>query len=443
MRAVLQIHRALLLAMVASLQLPVSAPQVPETVLRPAAAPGPLDSPLKGWCVYTDAGTIHQRYSMVFRSISWRELEPREGEYRFAEWERKSWEEPAARGKHIVLRVWADYPGRAPGVPDWLREKGVRLTPYSDYGGGLAPDYNHPATIAGLQRLIAAMGRRYDGHARVAFLQMGFLGFWGEWHTYPRTELFATPDTQKRIIDACRRAFPRTMVMARYAGGYAGKQPWLGFFDDLFPEDTDGPEGWEFLPQMRRSGRTENWRRAAVGGEMAPGQAKKWLGGGYPRTVAMLEAAHFSWVGPYSPALEEPTPELLSRSRTLVRRMGYEFSLREIRHPSRIKRDRPFSFQVTGVNQGVAPFYYPWPVELALMDARGRMAERLPLRVDIRAWLPGAFTLRASPRVRTAPGRYTLALGIRDPGTGRPAVAFANDLPRRDGWTVLSSVTVE
>ena len=259
-----------------------------ETVVRPAAAPGPLDNPLKGWCTYTDAGTIHQPYSMVFREVSWRELEPREGEYRFAEWEKKTWDEPLARGKHVVLRVYADYPGKASGVPEWLREKGVRLTPYTDHGGGLAPDYDHPATIAGLERLITAMGRRYDRLPRVAFLQMGFLGFWGEWHTYPRTSIFASAATQKRVIDACRRAFPNKIVMARYAGGYAGKQPWLGFFDDMFPEDTDGPEEWKFLPRMRRSGRTENWKRAAIGGEMVPNAARTWLGDKIEQTRAML-----------------------------------------------------------------------------------------------------------------------------------------------------------
>jgi len=37
-----------------------------EVVVCPEAAPGPLDNPLKGWCPYTDAGPIHQPYSMVF-----------------------------------------------------------------------------------------------------------------------------------------------------------------------------------------------------------------------------------------------------------------------------------------------------------------------------------------------------------------------------------------
>ena len=35
-------------------------------IIHPEAAPGPLDNPLKGYCVYTDAGKIHRPYSMVY-----------------------------------------------------------------------------------------------------------------------------------------------------------------------------------------------------------------------------------------------------------------------------------------------------------------------------------------------------------------------------------------
>ena len=50
--------------------------------------------------------------------------------------------------------------------------------------------------------------------------------------------------------------------------------------------------------------------------------------------------------------------------------------------------------------------------------------------------------LSAAPTVRVTPGRYTLALGIRDPWTRRPGIGFANALPRRDGWTLLSELDI-
>jgi hypothetical protein len=423
-----------------------------EVTVRFEAAPGPLDNPLKGWCTYT-GGTIHQPYSMVFRYVSWRELELREGDYRFAEWEAKTWGEPQANGKHVVLRVYADYPSQPLGLPDWLREKGVTETAYTDHGGGKSPDYNHPAMIAGMERLIAALGRRYDTNPRVAFLQLGLLGFWGEWHTYPRTELFASEATQARIVDAYRKAFPNKKVMAHYAKGYPGQQAWLGFHDDYFPEDT-GDEGvskdWYFLHNIRKSGRAENWKRAVIGGEMIPHEGKNaryWLGDAerFAFTLKRAEETHFTWVGPYLPALEKPpSSEFVARSERLVRRIGYEYRLTELRHPEMIRRNQPFSLTLTGENQGIAPFYYPWPVRLALLNDADRVAEQVTLnRTDIRKWLPGPFTLRETSVFRTAaPGRYRLALGLIDPWKNKPAVGFANRLPRINGWNVLTTVKV-
>lgn len=422
---------------------PAAPPPAPMQTLHPAPAPGPLDNPLKGWCVYTIAGPIRQPYSMVFHYVPWKTLEPVEGDYRFADWER-TWDDPIGKGKRVVFRVYLDYPGLPSGVPDWLARKGVTRTPYKDYGGGLSPDYDHPALAAGLEKLIAALGRRYDTDPRIAFVQIGLLGFWGEGHTYPRPELFASAATQKRVLDAYQKAFPDKVLMARYPSELTAAQPALGFHDDLFPDDTDPSIGWHFLARLAAAGCADRWRRAALGGEMVPGGAGKWVAGdGFAHTMEMVTQGHFSWIGPYGPAEEpEQTPALTAHSQALVRRLGYEFRLSEVRLPRQVATGGRLSCLLRGRNQGVAPFPYPWPVELALLDARGAVVQTMPQPDDIRRWQPGAFTLQASEPVTARPGRYALALGIRDPWTKRPAVGFANALPRTGGWTLLGPVTV-
>jgi hypothetical protein len=417
-----------------------------EVVVRPEPAPGPLDNPLKGWCPYTIAGPIHQPYSMVFLYVPWKDLEPREGEYAFDAWERSAWNVEAARGKHVVFRVFADYPNRPGAFPDWLVDAGIKTTAYDEkeVGKGTSPDYNDPRTATAMERLIAAMGKRYNADPRVAFIQVGLLGFWGEMHTWPRAELYASADTERRIIDAYRAAFPDKIVMARYAGGPAGEQPWLGFHDDMFPEDTDNGHDWSFLAKMRRAGRTDNWQRAAVGGEMVPHAAERLLGPDYELTSDMLGRAHFTWVGPYCPALVESKDEQFRRrSEEMVRAMGYEYRLTEIRHPARVSSGGKLTIDVRGANDGVAPFYYPWPVMLALLDDADRVTAEVPLSsCDIRRWLPGPFRASAELTFDVPPGRYRLALGIRDPWTKRPAIRFANELPVSDGWTIVSGIEV-
>src|SRR5690606_10170024 len=131
--------------------------------------------------------------------------------------------------------------------------------------------------------------------------------------TYPQVSLYASPETERRVIDAYRQAFPDKMLMARYAKGYAGSQDWLGFHDDMFPEDTDNGKDWSFLSGMRKSERTENWQVAVIGGEMTPGGAKKWLGNHFDLTSTMLQRSHFTWIGPYCPALTKPVDDTFGR----------------------------------------------------------------------------------------------------------------------------------
>ncbi len=422
-------------------------------------APGPLDNPLKGWCTYTDSD-LYLPYAMVFRYVSWRELEPAEGDYRFADWERKSWDgDPKAAGKHVVFRVYIDYPGLLSGLPEWLKAKGVKTTPYvakelEGYEPGAAkgesPDYANPVFVAALEKLIAALGKRYDAHPRIAFIQLGLLGFWGEWHTWPVEKLFAGSElAQKRVVEAFKVAFPNKKLMARYAKDTPGKQPWLGFHDDYFPEDTGFSEDWHFLRGMRESGRFDNWRAAGIGGEMIPNAATKWVGteAGFARTKAMVAAAHFSWVGPYSPAMEKRAKTdaaFRARCDGLVRQMGYQFRLDELALPRVIRRGGTIPLTLRGVNTGVAPFYYPWQVRMALLTANGKVAETAPLpRVDIQGWQPGAFVASDGLRFSAPPGRYRLALGIIDPWTKRPAIRFANDIPTTgDGWAILAPLAI-
>jgi len=413
-------------------------------VTRPPSAPGPLDNPLKGYCLYTNAGEIHRPYSMVFQYVSWKELEPIEGRYAFEAWEKKKWSHPRANGKHVVLRVYVDYPGKSSGLPDWLRAKGVTEKDYRAHGGGKSPDYNHPQMMLALERLIAAMGKRYNTHPRVAFIQLGLLGFWGEWHTYPRGELFASEATQHRVLRAYLKAFPNKQLMARYADGALAKYQSIGFHDDMFPEDTDNGKDWSFLARMRRSGHIDSWKQRVVGGEMVPNGAKKWLGKRWEFTQEMANRSHFSWVGPYGPALEAKTSDdFIAHSDQLVRQMGYQFRLTEVRHSQSVVPGAQCKVVLQGVNEGVAPFYYPWPIKLAWLDDQRTVLSSVQLKDDVRKWLPGKFEIQATLPAPTKSGTYQLGFGIEDLWKKKPAIRLANDLPVKEGWTVLGKVEVK
>lgn len=419
----------------------------PTVTVYPEPAPGAIDNPLKGWCPYPNV-EVYQPYSMSFQYVRWKDLEPIEGQFAFEKWEQEQWEQPRSKGKHVVFRVFIDYPGKESGLPDWLREKGVPETAYEEHGGGLSPDYDRPEMVAAMERLIAALGERYNRHPRVAFIELGLLGFWGEWHCYPKgNELYASEQTEARVLSAYRRALPNKSLMVRYANERTGKQRWIGFHDDLLPADTDG-EDWGFLPKLRKHGGVNNWRRAVFGGEMQPGQAAKWLGKDYETTRTMVERAHFSWMGPYCPSQENPAEmpgQYLARCHELVRRMGYNFRITKAKHHQALVPGQPFRVALLGENLGVAPFYYPWAVEFALIDGQDRVVAHQPTDWDLRRWQPGkAFSEEASLSFGKVPaGSYRLALGIRDPWKDEAAIGFANRLNKVRGWSVFSRVEVE
>ena len=126
----------------------------------------------------------------------------------------------------------------------------------------------------------------------------------------------------------------------------------------------------------------------------------------------------------------------------MVRKMGYQFRLEEIRHSGSVLAGAPCKIVLQGVNEGVAPFYYPWPVQLAWIDDDGKILSKTNLKDDVRKWLPAQFALEANLTAPVKPGSYRIGFGIEDPWQGKPAVRLANRLPMAGDWTILGKVEV-
>lgn len=407
------------------------------------SGPVPVTNPLKGYAPYDSPDSAHYEPStLVYKSATWRELEPSEGVYKFDEWVNRDWMTPFAKDRHVVMRVMLDYPSRPPMIPQWLIDQGVAMKPYTDHGGGLCPDYHDPKLQEALLKLIDQLGKRFNGEKRLAYLQLGFLGHWGEWHTWPRDDLFASFDFQRKVVDRTRSAFPDKIMMMRTATNYAATLPYVGYFDDLIPDDTDDGQEWHFLPQIRAAKRDQNWKVAAIGGEMYPGQAKRFLGPDWGTTVAAIRNGHFSWMGPYCPDHEDGDEQFRQRRRELSQMMGYTFRLDSVKVPIRANPGDTVEFALKGTNIGNAPFYYPWPVRVGFVDSKGVVSGIQDIRFDLRSWLPGSATMETKVKLPTTPGNYGVAIGIFDPWKNRATVRFANEVPSQDGMAVVAKLQV-
>ena len=62
----------------------------------------------------------------------------------------------AAKSRHIIVRFYLDYPNKPSGVPEYLRNGGLRMDSYTEYGGGQSPDYFNNTLI---QAVVDFVGR--------------------------------------------------------------------------------------------------------------------------------------------------------------------------------------------------------------------------------------------------------------------------------------------
>jgi hypothetical protein len=110
--------------------------------------------------------------------------------------------------------------------------------------------------------LIKVLGERYDGDIRIGFWEIGFLGHWGEWHTYPNETYFASKNHQDQILTAFNSSFVKTKLQLRYfdvSGNHKATNWNVGFHDDSFAYDTYG-ENWMFYNTSVTVGADMQWK---------------------------------------------------------------------------------------------------------------------------------------------------------------------------------------
>ncbi len=403
-------------------------------------------NPLKGWVVWgEDPIPLPQPCTLFFSYRSWRDLEPVEGQYQFEAWESDVWDYWVRRGMKAVFRVYLDYPGRPIGVPQWLLDAGVKITQYEEYGGGWSPDYENPLLMEKVIRLIARLGERYDSDPRVAFLDVGILGHWGEWHTYPRDELFASVRKQQDVMNAFLAAFPTKKMMLRYPTSWSAQRP-FGYHDDCFLTDTDGPEEWKFFSQIRSARAGSVWTTQPFGGEFCGGSE-----GAYDGTLEqpeeclrLIREGHFSHLGPAGGDIETQDADHQRNVDRMLNSMGYRYVLRQAALPDPVSSGQPVDFSFTLENTGSAPFYYPWPLLAVWLNGLDKEISATDTSIDIRKWLPGQHTVHISLPAPDVPDDTLLQLALRipDPGNQGPPVRFANTGKEIQGAFVLGTIRV-
>ena len=391
-------------------------------------------------------------YSLVYLRMDWADLEPEPGKYN---WEKidqaiEAWK---SRRATIALRVMTCNAHSAGyySSPKWLFDAGCRGTEYTEGGDDpttagkriprIEPDYADPIYLERHRAFLAALGKRYDGHPDIAFLDIGSYGVWGEWHTrHP-----ASVEVRKSIVDLYAQAFRRT--------------PLVFMTDDA-----------EVLPYALSRG--IGLRRDGVG---SPWHERNWIGTGkYKEIPAMAESwknapVVFEWYGDYDYLQKrqwsfDAAIEFMLKNHVtaindnigrfpdsakpqlerLARLAGARLVLREISHPATARPDQTISLTMKWANAGVGKIYQNMVLCLLLLDKNGKTVASATAKSDPRTWLPGEFEIREEMRLpgKLASGDYTLALEVADPEGKRPNFRLAIECPEEAGRYAVGQINV-
>ncbi|HYG74125.1 MAG TPA: DUF4832 domain-containing protein [Planctomycetota bacterium] len=438
-----------------------------ETRIELAYAPAPPDNPLKGLVPYAGQGRDFFPHSLEFNYLPLSALVTNTGTFDWQPLE-KLLNDIAGRGNQAIFRIFLEYPGKKNAIPAFLIQAGLKVhawnNPDAAAGEGKeneTPDYSDPRLRQLLKDFIAALGRRYDGDPRIGFITAGLLGMWGEWHTYPRGELFASKPVQAEVLDAYTAAFKKTHVLLRYPAGEHDESQTpnharrFGYHDDSFAwatlETGNRSDDWFFMSALRRAGPAalDKWKSCPIGGEIRP-EAWGYVFDAAPGNKKIqdfnqcVQATHATWLMDSGMFRKNVPAERRARAIEQVCRMGYEFYISAVTFE--IKAES-ISVRTELLNKGVAPFYYDWKPELGLLDADRKLVHTVHGSGSLLNLLPSAPARTWTDEIdrrSLKPGMYTVLLRITNPlPTGKP-LRFANSQvgKDRDGWLTLGTVDV-
>jgi hypothetical protein len=417
-------------------------------------APAPIWNPLKGFIA---GGSSRQDFphSLEFSSFSLASLMKDQDTFDWTHLDNYL-RAVANRGNQAIFRVYTDWPGRPSGWPPFLIAAGAdhhvitnRLP--NRVLGEVIINPNDPRAQSALTDFILALGKRYDGDARIAFIQAGLLGAWGEWlsWSHPTTQgrLEFTPKeaVQRTVLDAYATAFAKTKVQVRFPDPKHLDSP-FGYHDEWFAR-----EGLRVAYEKAGPPSREKWRAQPIGGRFHPlfrdclWKGPDACGMSVEDVLLQIEINHMSYLR-LPGSFAEIKPEAADYAAAWAHRLGYELHVPRASVAS-TRVGEPLRVSVTMTNTGVAPFYYPWKVELAAF-AGGQLAAMWTTAWDITRVIPGLPQREYDHAVAKHDldaGTYELLLHVINPLTHGHPLRFANETQDRHqpGWLSIGSFEVE
>ena len=343
-------------------------------------------------------------------------------------------------------------------IPDWLLERINADGDYYDneYGKGFSPNYANPVLISYHQKAIEALGQRYGGDDFFAYIELGSLGHWGEWHIRTNTNIRLIPSEaiRNQYVMHYLSAFPHTHLLMRRPFAIAATHN-LGLYNDM-SGDYNATRTWlDWIASGGEYSQTgestalspmpNDWQVAPIGGEQASNITKEtFYLDKLDQTLELLRASHTTFIGPGGPYDIPSGGPLQAGIDSIQATIGYHLFIEQIIMPRQVNLGRQLHLQLVFNNTGIAPMYYEWPVDIFLIGEDGGILLQDRLDLDVRNLLPGeGVTIKHKFSLdKLGNGNYSIGVAILDPRTGQPAVSFAMANSRNDRIQLLGSFEI-
>ena len=294
-------------------------------------------------------------------------------------------------------------------------------------------------------RAVQALGDWLGGDGFVAYIELGSLGHWGEWHVNTDEGVAPLPGAavRERYVLPWLAAFPYAKLLMRRPFAIAAEKG-LGVYNDMTGHPADTAEWLDWLAMGGGYDQTgepnalvplpEVWRTAPVGGEFTSSlPMEEILGEQLSRTLTLLSMSHATFLGPKVPK------EGVTGREAVLSALGYRLGVRRAALSAAWGGAR---LTLRWHNAGAAPLYWDWPVMVYVYDPAGTLVECARMNMALSALGPGD-TMETSVRLTTPGlarrdhGGCTVTVGILDPMTGQPAVRLTTGEQDAQGCMVV------
>lgn len=369
------------------------------------------------------------------------------------DWSNTAWAGIESKNIKVVPRVVIVYPGTGEFWPNGVTH------------GDPVNQWLTDTLKSRLVAFIAKLGQAWDNDPRVAFVELGLYGNWGENHIYPNKFADGTDriplSFQTALGDAYTAAFHNKKVLVRYPETFTAYNFGIQWDSFALPDDAVGGNG-----EISR----DTWRTQINSGEVAYDWGDQSNLGGSPDgtlgstsntnyVIDWIMNTHTSslgWISDYNAG----NASVETGATAMQKVLGYRYVLSQATFTGNVTPGGTMNVSFNVTNKGSSPFYYNWPVEASLLKSDGTVAWKgLFQGTDVRNWLPGTNWNSTSRSYSQAPatntvngaftipttvpnGTYTLALSVLDPSGWKPSVRFANTNYYTGGRTPLGKVGI-